>query len=320
MKVAVIGCGGIAKAHLQCTQLCGDELVAAVDTNLENANAAVEQYGGIAMSNVDEMLAKVAPDAAVIATPPNVHKEIGSKLMQAGIPILCEKPLAHTVEDAEALVELADKTGIPAYVAYCHRFTPASQVMRDYAREGKFGRKLYFRNGFTGYVDAFDGSWRLDFSIAGGGSLIDTASHSIDLFQFIIGPVAEAKASFYFPEPGRGDQAGSLMLIAEDGTAGHIMFGWKNSKSECAYEVVGTDLSMSYDLATSGASVQVYKPNAEVENLPVEAGCDVRFVEQYKAFQRAVKGEPTILATFEDGLAVARVCDMCYSQALGASL
>ncbi len=142
MKVAVIGCGGIAKAHLQCTQLCGDELVAAVDTNLENANAAVEQYGGIAMSNVDEMLAKVAPDAAVIATPPNVHKEIGSKLMQAGIPILCEKPLAHTVEDAEALVELADKTGIPAYVAYCHRFTPASQVMRDYAREGKFGRKL----------------------------------------------------------------------------------------------------------------------------------------------------------------------------------
>lgn len=314
MKVAVVGCGGIANAHLACIELEGDPVVAAVDTNADNAKAVAEKYGCPAMSSVTEMLEAVKPEAVILATPPNVHKQIATPLLNAGIPLLCEKPLAHTVEDSEALVELAEKTGTPAYVAYCHRFNPAAQLMRDYVADGKLGRVLYFRNGFTGYVTTFEGSWRLDPEVSGGGSMIDTASHSLDLFQFILGPMAEFKASFYFKDAGSGDLAGSLMVVSSDGTPGHIMFGWANSKSECLFELVGTEMSMSYDYVSSGATVQVYRPNEAVENVEIEAGCDVRFLEQYKAFKRAVEGKPTIAATFADGLAVSRACAECYSQ------
>lgn len=315
MKVAVIGCGGIANAHLQCVELAGDQLVATVDINEKSAADAARKYGGVATSTVEDMLSKVVPDAAVVATPPNVHRSICTALLRAGVPVLCEKPLAHTLEDAEALADVARNAGVPAHVAYCHRFTPASQVMRDHVREGKLGKVLYFRNSFTGHVTLFDGSWRMDRAVSGGGSLMDTASHSIDLFHFIVGEIADVKASMYFPEEGKGDLAGSMMAIGKTGVAGHIMFGWRNSKPECMYEVIGTDMSLSYDLTSSGASVQVHRPGAEVESLSLDGGCDVRFVEQYKAFRRSVQGENTILASFADALEVSRVCEACYANA-----
>lgn len=315
MRVAMVGCGGIADTHLQCIGLAGDQLVAAVDTNPDNAKAAAEKYGGAAMPSVDEALRSTSPDAAIIAAPPNVHREIVDALLTAGIPVLCEKPLAHTVADAEAMVETARSAGVPAFVAYCHRFNPAAQAAREMVREGKLGRVLYFRNGFTGYVTAFDDSWRLDPAVSGGGSMIDTGSHSLDLFQFIIGPVTDITASLYFRDAGRGDHAGSLMALSKDGIAGHIMFGWVNSKPECMFEVVGADMSVSYDYVTSGATIQVYRPDAEVENVPLEAGCEVRFLGQYKAFRDAVEGRPTMLATFADALSVSRLCERCYDQA-----
>ncbi len=292
-----------------------DRLVAVADIDTEAAGRFAEQWDARPFASVSDLLREVTPDAAIVCTPPNTHREIVSVLLQAGIPVLCEKPLAHNLQDAEELAGLAAQTGLPAYVAYCHRFNPAARLMRDYARQGRLGRAHTFRNAFIGYAPHLTTAWRTEVDISGGGCLMDNGSHSLDLQQFILGPIASATARLHFDGPGRGDVAADLLTISEGGGAGLITVSYVSPKPEARFEVIGTELSLEYDYATSGKSVTVYRPGAEPERQEMSAGCEVRFLEQYRAFREALQGRPTDLATFEDGLRVSRVIDECQRKA-----
>ncbi|MHB9025336.1 MAG: Gfo/Idh/MocA family protein [Armatimonadota bacterium] len=315
MKVAMIGCGGIAQAHLHCIHEAGDELVAAVDSNPQQAGKAAGAHGGQAMATVAEMLQVARPDAVIVATPPNVHRAVVSEVLDAGIPVLCEKPLAHTVDDCEALVAMAERAGVPAYVAYCHRFNPAARFMREKVRDGSLGAPLYFLNQFIGYAPDFRNLWRTIPEIAGGGVAADNASHSVDLFQYIIGPVADVSAALYFEPDVRGEMAASLLVTSESGVPGHITVGWVNSKDAATFEVCGTEQTLSYDYAREQDSVLSRRLGQEPELLPLGGAASVRFLQQYLAFRGAIMGRPSPAATFAEGLAVARVIDRCYRQA-----
>ncbi len=316
MNVAIIGCGGIARAHAECVrEFEEDHLAAVADIDREAAERFAAQWGGKPFPTVENLLAETLPDAAIVCTPPNTHRAVVSALLTAGVPVLCEKPLAHIVRDAEALADLAGETGLPAYVAYCHRFNPAARLMRDYVGQGRTGRVHTFRNAFIGFAPHLTTAWRTEPDISGGGCLMDNGSHSVDLQQFILGPIADVYASLHFDGQGRGDVAADLLTISESGVAGLISVSYVSPKPEARFEIIGNEMALEYDYATSGATVTAYRPGHDPERLPLPAGCDVRFIEQYRAFREALQGRPTDLATFEDGLSVSRIIDRCQRQA-----
>lgn len=315
MRVAITGCGGIAAAHAQCVEMAGDEIIAVADVNEDAARQFAGKHGGVAFKDVEDLLAQARPDAAIVCTPPNSHSAIVTALLEAGVPVLCEKPLAHTVADASDLVDAARRTGVPAYVAYCHRFNPAARLMRDYAREGKLGTLFTFRNAFVGSAPQLTTAWRTDPEISGGGCLMDNGSHSLDILQFIVGPVSEVWSKLHFAAEGRGDVAADLLTVGEGGVAGLISVSYVSARPQAVFEVIGSEMALQYDYESSGSTVTAFRPGAEPALIEMQAGCDVRFIEQYRAFSEAMKGRPTALATFDEALSVSRVIDRCQQQA-----
>ncbi len=316
MRIAMVGCGGIAQRHLITIREAGDELVAAVDPKLDNAQRAASEYGGQAFSGVEEMLGVLQPDAAVIASPPNVHLENASALLRAGVPVLLEKPIAHNLADAEALVSVQGETGVPAFVAYCHRYNPAVQYVREAYREGRLGHVNFWLNQFTGWAPVFMSAWRTDPVVAGSGVIGDNGSHAVDIFQFIFGPLREVHATLHYSHEGRADAEATLCGVSESGVPAHVMVGFLDSKGAAFFEAVGTELSLTYDYATSGATITAQKPGEEPETWPLPADSGVRFAAQFEALKAAIGGEEVDLCSFAEGRQVQEVIERCVQTAV----
>jgi len=124
VRVAVIGTGQFGKNHCRVVHESERaELTAVVDADAGRAEEAAKQYGSRAAGSVAELAGLV--DAAVVAAPTTVHEEIGCALMEAGIDVLVEKPIAHTLESATRLVETAERKGRILQVGHLERFNPA---------------------------------------------------------------------------------------------------------------------------------------------------------------------------------------------------
>jgi predicted dehydrogenase len=311
MKIAMVGCGGISQRHLITISDAGDELVAAVDPNLEHAQRAADQYGGQTFVGVEEMLVVLKPEAAVIASPPNVHLANASVLLRAGVPVLLEKPIAHSLADAEALVAVEAEAGVPAFVAYCHRYNPAVQFVREAYREGRLGHVNFWLNQFTGWMPQFMSAWRTDPAVAGSGVIGDNGSHAVDIFQFIFGPLREVYATLHYPRAGRADGEATIFGVSESGVPAHVMVGFLDTKGAAFFEAVGTEWSLTYDYGTSGATILAQKPGEAAEALPLAGDSGIRFAAQFAAFKAAVGGEKTDLCTFAEARQVQEVIERC---------
>lgn len=130
LRVAVVGAGAFGRNHARVyreLQQQGEavELAAIVDTDLERATALARQFGAHAYPSVDQCLRETALQAASAAVPTLSHLEIARSLMEAGVDVLIEKPVAATLEQADELIALARRTGRIAQVGHLERFNPA---------------------------------------------------------------------------------------------------------------------------------------------------------------------------------------------------
>ncbi|HEX3875374.1 MAG TPA: Gfo/Idh/MocA family oxidoreductase [Bryobacteraceae bacterium] len=123
-KVAVVGAGAFGANHCRVTHESERaELTAVVDIDAARAQEAAAKYGVAAFTDVRELTGRV--DAAIVAAPTTVHEELGARLMEAGIDVLVEKPIAQDMEAAQRLVDLAEKRGRILQVGHLERFNPA---------------------------------------------------------------------------------------------------------------------------------------------------------------------------------------------------
>jgi predicted dehydrogenase len=123
-KVAVVGAGAFGANHCRVTHESERaELTAVVDIDAARAQDAAAKYGVAAFTDVRELTGRV--DAAIVAAPTTVHEELGARLMEAGIDVLVEKPIAQDMEAAQRLVDLAEKRGRILQVGHLERFNPA---------------------------------------------------------------------------------------------------------------------------------------------------------------------------------------------------
>ena len=202
-RVAVIGAGSIAKySHVPGFQrLPNCEVVALCDVNEARARDLAGATGVLGVySDVDHMLAEQRPEIVVIATPNALHKPQAEAALRSGAHVLCEKPLALTYADAQAMFALAAAQERILTVGTHLRFSAPMQAAKAQVDAGFFG-EIYAartvwqrRNGIPGY-----GSWFTNHDLAGGGSLLDIGIHALDRALYLMGypePVTVSGASF----------------------------------------------------------------------------------------------------------------------------
>jgi len=179
-NIGIVGLGGIGHYH---AELLGDqpaELVGGVDISGEARRSFSEQFNVSTYEQVDDILA--VADALFVTTPNRFHEEYTVAALEAGLDVLLEKPLAHTLDSAERIVEAAHDAEGFCMVGFNNRFAAPVEVIKQYQAEGRFGELTHIeanyirRRGIPGR-----GSWFTAKEVAGGGALIDIGVHAIDL-------------------------------------------------------------------------------------------------------------------------------------------
>ncbi|MEM1343755.1 MAG: Gfo/Idh/MocA family oxidoreductase [Pseudomonadota bacterium] len=185
----VIGCGWVARDHAIPAILTAPSahLVAVCDPNAEALSQAPE--GAQRHKDLPAMLADPAVEAVYIATPNHLHTEQTIAAAKAGKAILCEKPMATTVAEAERMVAATESAGILYATAYDQRHHAAHRRLGELIAEGRLGRLTQIRLHYACWLPpGWSGdNWRVDPARAGGGAAIDLAPHGIDLISHLLG-------------------------------------------------------------------------------------------------------------------------------------
>jgi predicted dehydrogenase len=202
LRVAMIGYGFMGAAHSQGWRTAPrvfdlpaePEMAVIVGRNAEAVAAAADKWGW-AESATDwrDVIARDDIDVVDIVTPGDSHAEIAIAALEAGKHVLCEKPLANTVAEAEAMAEAAERAaarGIQAMVGFTYRRVPAVTFLRNLIAGGAVGTINHVRASYRQdwLVDPeMPLAWRLQKEHAGSGALGDIGAHAIDLAQFVTG-------------------------------------------------------------------------------------------------------------------------------------
>jgi len=132
-----------------------------------------------------------------ICTPNNAHAEIAIEALKAGKHVICEKPLASTLEESVAMVKAARASGAATMVAFNYRRTPAVALAKKFIEQGKIGDVINFRGTYLQDWSADPNgplSWRFQKSIAGSGAVGDIGTHVVDMAHYLVGPIDTVQA------------------------------------------------------------------------------------------------------------------------------
>lgn len=185
LKVGVVGVGTFGTIHLEAYNAYHrSDLSAICDVNAERGGAKAREYGCQYYSDFAEMFDRGGLDAVSIATPDFLHREAAVRAAEAGLDILLEKPMATTVEDAEAILRAARKEGVSLMVDFHNRFSPLYVPLKESIDRGEMGRPAYvhLKLNDTIYVPTGMLSWSAESSV-----LWFLGSHVADLSRWLLG-------------------------------------------------------------------------------------------------------------------------------------
>ncbi|HUF33392.1 MAG TPA: Gfo/Idh/MocA family oxidoreductase [Acidimicrobiales bacterium] len=229
IEIGIIGCGFIGTIHSRAIKgvvgagLVDASVVATCDVDLERARASARPHGAaLATTDPHELLDAV--DAVWICTPTSSHRGLVEAAAAAGVALLCEKPLATSLEDAEAMAAAVAAAGIPAQVGLVLRTAPAYQAVVDLVRSGSLGRPMavVFRDDqFLPVRGHYASTWRGEVSIAGGGTLLEHSIHDVDVLSWLLGEVTSvsARTAAFAALPGIEDVAVVTLTYASGAVA-----------------------------------------------------------------------------------------------------
>lgn len=171
------------------------------------------------------------PDAVIITAENSRHRELTEMAAAHGADILCEKPLATTAADAEAMIAACRAAGVRLGVAYPVRFSPAFRGLRTAVRSGETGRVLAIAGANNGYMPARLRPWFVDPALAGGGALMDHTVHIADLLDDLF-PDARARTVYaqannlMYPGEVAVETAGLVTISYDNGMVASIDCSW----------------------------------------------------------------------------------------------
>jgi predicted dehydrogenase len=205
LRVAFIGCGGIAQTHINYfKKFPGVSIVAGADIMPAALDRMTEKHGvSLVFEDYNEMLAKAGDviDAVSVCTPNGVHHKSAIAAAQAGKHVLCEKPMAMNAVQAQEMADAAKANGVEFVIGFQHRFEPRSKVLRDLVSSGAFGKTLYVRSQALRRRGIPNWGVFGQKALQGGGPMIDIGVHILEASHSIIGtpkPISATGNTFQF--------------------------------------------------------------------------------------------------------------------------
>ena len=190
LRLGVVGCGTIARcSHIPAAiQTPNVQVAYLCDTQLHQASLLKQEFG-LAVpvtDSLDDLVGSV--DAVVVGVPPRFHAPVSIQLMQKGINVLCEKPLAATVAEGREMVETAKQAGCVLAVGFQQRFHPNNALFRDILEAGWLGDIEEVVGEFGGAMDGFlSAPTYFSSATTAGGVLFDMGSHLVDRVTWLLG-------------------------------------------------------------------------------------------------------------------------------------
>lgn len=209
IRYALVGAGNIAQvavlpAFAHATE--NSELVAIVSSDEEKRRALAERYGVEHTGTYEDFertLEISRADAVYIAVPNHLHREYTERAAKMGVHVLCEKPMATSSEDCQAMIDATHEAGVRLMIAYRLHFEAANLRAIDLVRSGRIGNPLLLSSTLTHWVPTGDIRTRPD---VGGGALFDIGTYCINAARYLFGD--EPHEVFCFANVGRGAGAG----------------------------------------------------------------------------------------------------------------
>lgn len=225
-KIALIGGGQIAEAHLNALRRSGRSQACAVaELRQERLQQLSSDYGIEGYADYKTMVAEQKPDLVIIALPHYLHRDTAVWCAAQGCHLLVEKPMAITSEDCRKMNAAARASGVRLAVGHVQRFFEANRIAKEIVSSGDLGELIMVRDRRWGrYFLETRPAWFLEKAKSGGGVIVNLGSHSIDRIQYVTGSqLVKMKAHLTFLG-NRGDVEGSASLLSEtaEGIPVHI--------------------------------------------------------------------------------------------------
>ena len=248
IKVGIIGCGKIAQVrHIpEYAANPNAEVYGFYDINLARAEELAKKYGGKAYASYEELLADPEIEAVSVCAANHVHAEISIAALKAGKHVLCEKPMAVTLEECEAMVAAAEESGKYLMIGQNQRLAKAHAKAKELIAQGAIGKVLTFRTIFghggpeTWSIDPGSNVWFFDKSKAAMGAMADLGIHKTDMIQYVLGSKI-VKTQAVLTTLDKKDATGSLIGVddnaiciyqMENGVIGTMTASWTYYSAE----------------------------------------------------------------------------------------
>ena len=305
-----------AASYAQCIVNREDtEMIGIADSNSGRAKQMATAFETKAFESYEALLSEPGLDAVVIACENVHHRELTELAAKAGKQILCEKPLATLVADAEAMISICKSAGVQLMTAFPCRYSPVVQRMKAAVDSGKFGKILAFRGTNRGRNP---GGWFIQKELSGGGAMIDHTVHVTDLMRWIL----QDEVSEVYAEISNGiehqdfDDVAFLSMSFVKGAFGSLDASWSRPKSFPTWGDVTIDLitengTLTMDMFSQNLVLYSDKTNSTVWRNwggNIDDGLIGAFAKSIR------EGEPVPI-TGEDGLRAAEVAIAAYESA-----
>ncbi|UOQ90362.1 Gfo/Idh/MocA family oxidoreductase [Agromyces endophyticus] len=346
-RAGFVGGGFMAAVHSRAARAARADLVGAASSSPSRAAAAAERLGlGAGYDSFEALLADPDIEVVHICTPNTTHAAFARAALEAGKHVICEKPLATTTADAEALADLAAERGLVAAVPFVYRFHPMAREARARVAAGETGRLLSVHGAYLQdwLATPRDDDWRVDTALGGPSrAFADIGSHLVDLVEFVAGErIVRLAASTRTVYAERADHAAietedlvALVVELSSGALGTLLVSQvaPGRKNALSIELAGTDASVRFEQErpdtlwigrTEASSIVERDPArlaADAARLSlVPAGHPMGYQDAFNAFvadaYAAIDGaRPEGLPTFADGLRAARVTEAVLASA-----
>lgn len=219
LKTAVIGVGSMGVNHARVNwELPDVELVGVADFNHDKAKRVAKKYSTKPFYNHLDLLDELKPDAVTLAVPTVYHHDIALDIIDRGIPLLIEKPIAFTIKEGQEIIDAAKEKGVKLMVGHIERFNPAITALREFISQGELGRIFQMDAHRQGPFPA---------RIADVGVVVDLAVHDLDVMRFvsqkeIIRVYAETEKHIH----SQYEDLLTGLLRLEDGIVGTLAINW----------------------------------------------------------------------------------------------
>lgn len=304
MRLLIVGGGSVGKRHLRNFRALGVEAFGVVDPRADRRAELDAEPGVVATFETLDAALGGGFTAAVVCAPTAWHVPIGTACLDAGMHVLMEKPLSHTMDGVDAMLESAGTRGLTFMVGYTYRFWPPLQRLKVLLDEQRIGKLLFVHVAFSQYLPDWHPwedyrTWFMSKREQGGGALLDE-SHTLDMVRWLVGEIDDVWCEI--------GNLSSLEMTADDytqfvvrfanGVRGTIHMDVFSRQPFRSLEFAGEAGNIRCDLNAN--EITVYLPGSQPGIERFNCDRNEMFVDEARCFLDAIAGRTAPVVSGED--------------------